>query len=415
MRPEDAQDTDRFIQDSLNTRKWLFYVILTLGLPVSALAVGFRLPNQNPDAIARGNAFVATADNASAIYYNPAGITQLRGHQVTAGLYFISADTEYRSATGATAETDSDFQAVPQFHYVFAPTNSMFAFGLGVYVPYGLSIDWGKNTSFSTLAEKGDLLYTTVNPVVAVELHPTLSLAIGPTINYSEVEFKRAIGLVPGDEFRVKGDDFAYGFNAGLRWQPYEEWAFGVSYRYATTMDYDGKSELSPFSPSTTTTAELRFPQHVVAGVSFRPTGNWNLEVNVDWTDWDNLNDVVFKGVAGGDQTFLFNYESSLMYELGVTRMLPKGFYTSVGYIFSENSSPDRYFNPIVPDSDLHLGSVGFGRKGVRWDWAAAYHFAYSSGREVKNSLSSSLIGETADGNYETLNHAFNVSATFKF
>src|SRR5947207_3345244 len=50
--------------------------------PMDTGAVGFRMPNQDPEGIARGNAFVATADNPSAIYYNPAGITQLEGDQL---------------------------------------------------------------------------------------------------------------------------------------------------------------------------------------------------------------------------------------------------------------------------------------------------------------------------------------------
>src|ERR1017187_10422746 len=70
-----------------------FYTLLAALLafgPVAANADGFRLPNQDPDAIARGNAFVATADNPSAIYYNPAGITQLEGQNIRAGMYLVS-------------------------------------------------------------------------------------------------------------------------------------------------------------------------------------------------------------------------------------------------------------------------------------------------------------------------------------
>src|SRR3982074_3144516 len=99
--------------------------------PLESRAVGFRLPNQDPEGIARGNAFVATADNPSAIYYNPAGITQLEGQQVRAGLYLISADTEYTSATGAKAETDATFQPVPQLYYVISLKNSPISLGLG--------------------------------------------------------------------------------------------------------------------------------------------------------------------------------------------------------------------------------------------------------------------------------------------
>src|ERR1051326_5163843 len=77
-----------------------------------ANAVGFRLPNQDPEGISRGNAFAATADNPSAIYYNPAGIAQLEGTQARAGLYFISADTSFSGPSGK-AETDTMLQAVP--------------------------------------------------------------------------------------------------------------------------------------------------------------------------------------------------------------------------------------------------------------------------------------------------------------
>ncbi len=376
-------------------------------------AVGFRLPNQDPEGIARGNAFAATADNPSAIYYNPAGITQLEGHNFHAGMYFISAGTDYKSPSGVEAHTKSDFQPVPQLHYVYTPKDSRFSFGLGVYAPYGLGLDWGNNTPFRTLAEEGKILYACFNPVAAWKVTPTLSVAVGPTINYSQANFKRGIGVAPGDQFEFDGDALGAGFNAGIRWQPHAQWAFGINYRSGTTLDYDGDTTTKPSPPlpaKNSTSGELHFPQFVVAGVSYRPTENWNAEFNLDWTDWDSLNEVVFKGTAFGDIPFLFNYKSSFMYNFGLTRQLGKGWHASVGYIYSENSSPDKNFNPIVPDSDLHLGSVGFGHRGQRWNWAAGYHFAYNAGRTVKDS-----IPGLADGKYTTLNHAFNLSVTLKF
>jgi len=99
----------------------LFTVLFALGAG-PAEAVGFRLPNQDPEGIARGNAFAATADDPAAIYYNPAGITQLEGEQVHAGLYVISADTKF-SSSGGSAQTDTTPQAVPQLYYVNSFTN----------------------------------------------------------------------------------------------------------------------------------------------------------------------------------------------------------------------------------------------------------------------------------------------------
>jgi long-chain fatty acid transport protein len=392
---------------------WFGVLALALFGPVTVLAVGLRLPNQDPEAIGRANAFVATADNPSAIYYNPAGITQLEGQNIHAGAYFLSTGVDYESSTG-TAHTKSDFNAVPQLYYVYSPEKLPLSFGLGVYVPYGLALEWQGNSPFRTAAEKGDLLYLTVNPVVAWKVLPTLSIAIGPTINYSKATLERGIGFLPNDRFKLTGDGFDYGFNAGVLWQPHPMWSFGLNYHYLTTVKYEGTAETTPSPPlpaSTSASTEIRFPQYIVGGISFRPTENWNIEFDLDWTDWESLNSLVIKGTAFGNQIFPFNYRSSFMYEFGVTRKFSNGWYASVGYFYSENSSPDKDFNPIVPDSDLHLGCIGFGHKGKHWDWAAAYQFGYNPGREVKNDESF----PQANGTYHILNHAFNLSATFKF
>lgn len=380
-----------------------------------AQAVGFRLPNQDPDAIARGNAFVATADNPSAIYYNPAGITQLQGQNVRAGVYAVVPGIDYKSPSGQTANVKSELSAVPQLYYVYAPQDFPLAFGLGVYAPYGLSLDWGKDTPFRSEAERGSLTYLTINPVVAWKVTKTLSLGIGPTINYSSAMFEQGIGLVPNDALKVDGSGWGYGFNAGVRWQPLEKWAFGLNYRYLTTVDYSGSSETHPSPPfphgTTDATASIRFPQFIVGGVSFRPTPDWNLEFDLDWTDWDNVNSIPINHTPLGNTALLLNYRSSFMYEFGVTRQLGKGYFASVGYFYSENSSPDHDFNPIIPDTALHLGSVGFGHKGVRWDWTVAYHFGFNPGRDVTADKTYPL----ANGNYSVFNNAVNVAVTYKF
>jgi long-chain fatty acid transport protein len=386
---------------------------LCLMVPDRLGAVGFRLPNQDPEAIARGNAFAATADNPSAIYYNPAGITQLEGDNIRAGIYVISADTKFTSPSGATAQTDTSLQAVPQFYYVHSFTNVPISVGLGVYAPYGLSLDWGNNSPFNTVAESGTLLYACFNPVVAWRVSHTLSIAVGPTINYSHAEFERAIGVIPGDQFKFEGDDTRFGFNAGILWQPYPMWSFGANYRSATTLDYQGTASTSPSPPypaSTSSSASINFPQFVVGGISFRPTTNWNFEFDLDWTEWSDVKQITIKNTAFGNQTLPLNYCSSFMYESGITRELGKGYFASVGYIYSENSSPDANFNPLIPDANLQLGSVGFGHHGRHWDWAIAYHFAYNGGHTVQNDANAS-----ANGTYKTFNNAFNVAATFKF
>ena len=106
--------------------------------------LGSRIPNQDASAIARGNAFAATADNPSAIYYNPAGISQLEGHNVQLGsLFYLNIYADHQNAgTGVEVNNEEEITPVPSFHYVFSPTNSQWSFGMGFYAPFGLGMKW---------------------------------------------------------------------------------------------------------------------------------------------------------------------------------------------------------------------------------------------------------------------------------
>ncbi|MGC9941216.1 MAG: outer membrane protein transport protein [Verrucomicrobiota bacterium] len=410
----------KFIQAAKSPhRKCAVHSLVLLGLAASATAPdkssanGFLLPNQDPEAIARGDAFAATADNPSAIYYNPAGITQLSGENIRVGLYMISPGVKYTSPDGATAKANSDFQPVPQVYATCSLPNTPISLGLGIYVPYGLSINWGDNAPFNTIAQSGNLTYVTINPVVAWRVCQTLSVAIGPTINYSQASFKQAFfysPLAPLGQFSVKGDGTDLGFNAGILWQPHPMVSFGINYRSPTSIVYSGNSEFSPVAPSTSTTATIKFPQYVVGGVSFRPTTNWNVEVDVNWTDWDTEKQIVFNSPSFGDLALPLDFKSSFTYDFGVTRQLGKGYFASVGYIYSQNSSPDQNFTPLIPDANLQLGGIGFGHHGQRWDWAVGYQFAFNAGRTVSGNAN-----PLADGTYRIFNNAFNVATTYKF
>ena len=213
--------------NSASSQRWLVPIVAVASSICSTehgWGVGVRIANQDPAAIARGNAFVATADNPAAIYYNPAGITLSEGHNVQVGLLaYLNIYVDYKSPSGARTKNDPEIIPVPQIHYSYSPKNSPVSFGLGVYAPFGLSVKWPDDSPFATGGLESKLSYITVNPVVAFKVHPTLSIAAGPTLNRSELELRQSIGLVPGDQFKFKGDDIGYGFTVGILWQPYQK------------------------------------------------------------------------------------------------------------------------------------------------------------------------------------------------
>lgn len=397
-----------------HTGHYVLAALFVLAPAGAARAVGFLLPNQDPEAIGRGDAFAATADDPAALYYNPAGITQLPGTQVSLGLYAISAYTSFSSPSGS-AHTDGTPQLVPQIYATYSFTNVPVSVGLGVYAPYGLSINWGDATPFNTVAESGSLLYLAFNPNVAWRISSTLSVAGGISVNYSQSSFQSALPApYPFGQFKFNGYDVEPSANFGILWQPLPKWSVGLDYHSETMMNYSGKvQQTSGFgTPDVYTSAKIRFPQYVTGGISFRPTPKWNLEFDLEWTEWSVLKQISFQNTPfGGPYPITLNYRDSFIYDFGVTRQLGKGYYASVGYIYSENSSPSANFNPLVPDAALNLGNFGFGHHGKYIDWAIAYQFAYNGGRNI--------LGDDPNpgtqGTYKTFNNAVNASMTFKF
>jgi len=409
---------------------WLCLFVAALW-PARVFALGFRIPNQDAAAIARGNAFAATADNPSAIYYNPAGITQLEGHNFQFGiLNYLGINTHYESPAGSESDTDFELIPVPQLHYVYSPQDCQLSFGLGVYAPFGLGVKWPEDSGLRSLAIESRLQYVTLNPVVAWQPHPTLSLAIGPTLNYSQVEFTR--GLIPGfgppDFFKFKGNDFSFGFNAGLRWQPDPRFSIGANFHSASTMDYDGTSSYysTALDAKAKTKARVPFPQIISGGISYRPTPKWNIEVGVDYTDWNTLNTVQLAGskdlgigpalgLPAFDLPVQFDWHGSWFFELGVTRQFDNGWFVSGGYFYSGETAPDNTYTPAVPDTELHVGSLGVGHEGERWTWVVAMQIIAGPARNVTGSQQNPFSGESPDGKYQLFVPTVSFSIGYRF
>jgi len=392
----------------------------TLAVCTATLAVanGFRLPDQDARATARGEAFAATADNASAIYYNPAGIGMLPGHNSRVGVYGISMNVDYDSPTGGSSQTDNSLVPIPHLFYSYGFDTLPIAVGIGVYSPYGLKNEWPEDTGFRSIALKSELTTATVNPVIAWRILPNLSIGAGPTITYSEIELQNGLSPYPGNDLTdLDGHGTEVGFNLGILWQPIEQLSFGAAYRSKTGMDYDGTTTVSaaspyPFVMKMDNEASLTLPQSVVVGVSYRPTPKWNIEFDVDWTDWDQINTIYVDQAMPA--SLKLDMESSRYYELGVTRYLGDNWQVSAGYIFNENSVPSKTYNPLISDQDRHFGCLGLGYKWSHFTIDAAYQFGFGPSRTVTGSPVSSA-GQSADGKYEYISHAFAVTAGFNF
>lgn len=404
----------------------------------SAAAAGFDVPDLDAFAIGRGLAVVATPDNPSAVYYNPAGLTSLPGNNFRAGAYAIDLEPQYQNpVTGAKYGNRDPYNVLPQLFYSYGNQQHGYAVGLGIYVPAGLSDSWPDTTGFRTTGTQGVVEEVAINPVVAYKICDSLSVGAGVSANYANVDLRQGI-LWPGqpfDQFRFQGDGWGVSGNVGILWQPIKQLSFGAALQTGSKINLNGyttayNSVATPlaqppyyyptFSTRTDAQADFQFPLKVEGGVSYRPTSKWNVEFDADYIDWHSLGTVniqqsaAFPPLFPQDIPVAFDWQSSWYYELGVTRYLDNGWHVSAGYIFDQNSVPSAHYNPIATDEDRHYFSVGFGRKGKNFDFDIAYQFGYGPDRTVSGSATSAG-GQTADGTYSYLSQAVAISLGWHF
>jgi len=414
-----------------NLRKVLLVILVCESCASRLLANGFGLPDQDAFATGRGEAFVATADNPSAIYYNPAGIAQLKGDDLRGGLYGVYLNTSYSPSIGAnsgnTYHSSVNFAAIPQVFYVHSFEKIPLSLGLGVYFPYGGSIDWPQNTGFQPIAVSASLKYVTINPELAWKILPSLSIGAGAMVNYVYMKTDQGFPPSMANFFAFEGSGWSAGYNAGILWKPIKKISFGATFRSSAEVTLDGQTHhqdlplpLAPYSPASMT---VKFPWTLVAGISYRPTPKWNLEFDANYTDWSTFGtfDLHEQKQSPFQSAYAvnFDWQGSWIYEFGVTRYFGKVWHVSAGYAFNENSVPNGYYTPWVADLDRDLFSIGLGYSGKRIAFDIAYQLGYGPPHPVTGSQPSLLVEQNivarADGKYGFNSDAVIVSAGIHF
>lgn len=166
------------------------------------LGAGFALYEGSARGNALGGATVGRADDPSALFFNPAGVTQLPGTQVMAGATFIMPKTDvttqaYSGAPGVTTTSESNV-APPHLYLTYQATDRVWL-GLGVFSPFGLGTEFnsswpGRYNSYNAVIQT-----MTINPNIAFKLNDRLSMAIGLDFMYFKLKLEQMVPTVFGD------------------------------------------------------------------------------------------------------------------------------------------------------------------------------------------------------------------------
>ncbi len=373
-------------------------------------ALGFRNPDQNARATGQGEAFTAQADDASAIYYNPAGLTQQTGSQLTSGGYLDFAGSQFRGAANVN-NTSTSF--LPQFYFAtdFGRTNSPWRVGLGFNVPFGSQSDLGANGYFKNLVTKSSLAVYNIAPSVAYRFNDHFSLGVDLNVYHGDSMFEQEVAAYGNAVYHFQGSGDAVGATVGALYKFNDQHTLGAVYRSPFTINFTDYAVLHGVLPASPAHASINFPQSVALGYAYRPIPKLKLEVDVEWTNWDPLNTVQVKA----NNPFLsaaspYNWKDSFFYEFGTQYELNDRWTVRAGYIFSENSVPDSTYSPTLPDADRHVLSAGLGYK-IKWlQIDVAYQYSFTTAHTVTGSPYG-----LSDGRWTSDGHALCASSTIHF
>ncbi|MES2439187.1 MAG: outer membrane protein transport protein [Verrucomicrobiota bacterium] len=393
-------------------KKQIFTGALLGLVPSAASAAGYYLPNQDAFATARGNAFVATADSAAAVFYNPAGMTQIKKPEAQVGVYSIVLGND-ATVLGEKTHANDELQAAPHVYYA-QPYNDRLSYGFGLNSPFGLGTDWGRNNNFSPVVTEARLLFVSATSAVAYKVTDQLSLGASFSVNYADLTLEQGLGA-PGSFLKFNGDDVGFAGAVGARWQPHEQHAFGLTYNSGSSYDLKGKTESNLLTDDHSAQMDFMTPDRIVGGYSYRPAPGWNIEANVEWLNWDSLNTLHLQtSTVPGTSTvpITFDWKSSFIYELGGSYTTDEGYVFAAGYDLNCNSQPDENFTPGVSDADRSWFNLGFGRKCEVYSWMLAYQFGYSN-RTVTGA--GGALAPVTNGKYESRHNALIFSWTQNF
>jgi long-chain fatty acid transport protein len=408
-----------------------------LGLPVVAGAQAFGLNEIGSCAVARGYAATAApCDDASIVYWNPGALPKTRGFSIYGGAAVIKIAGDFtRDTSFATYNADPPTAVVPHIFLDYRGAGKL-AYGLGVYVPYGLTSQWGDDFPGRFSAKKASLQTIYLQPNIAYQLTDNWSVGGGPIYGHSTVELIQAVdlagvqtsagptfgqlGIPARTEFaraRLKGSANAFGFTLGVHGTLTPTWEMGARFLSQLSFAYDDAdatfvqrptglvlaannpfgvpagtpldallaSQFTGTGPLTAQKASTRIRHPAQVQVGFGYTGLARTTVSLDyaWVGWKSfkLLPVTFKGAAPS-KVLEEDYNNTSSIRFGVEHSMTNGVALRGGLAAATSAAPDETVTPLLPEMDRGYGMLGAGVPLMgRFSLDAAYAHLFTSGR----------------------------------
>ncbi len=385
-----------------------------------AYAAAFAVDEQGAAAMGRANAFSAQANDPSALFYNPAGIGQLHGTQVSVGTTLIAPTTTFMSlSTNNSTDTEPALFYPPTLYITHEVHPNVHA-GLGIFVPFGLSTEWPGDWEGRYLTTFSEINTIYINPNVVWNSTSWLHIAAGLSYVPSSVTLRSKLELTPSPDgdAEIQADGDGWGYNLAILADLSTRNTLGISFRSAVKVDYTGDGTFTPLGLSDQVRSSLTFPPTLTLGIAHHPFDWLTLEADWQWVGWSTVDKIA---IDFADPAFPIadvetpkNWENSSSLRLGVERIFERSTLRA-GYAYDMTPIPSETIDPSLADADKHTFSIGGGHRFDRATIDVAYMFIVSKDREVANTLPTGGTPFDHRGKYSTRFHELGVGFSYRF
>ncbi|WP_367874940.1 OmpP1/FadL family transporter [Luteolibacter sp. Populi] len=346
---------------------------LLLAAIQSSTAAGFQLHERSASGLGRAfSGEAAFADDASVIASNPAAMTLLQDEwsfAIGASAIFPEVEVSGSFAPPAPAPAGTRVPAhggnvagdayIPYF-YLTKRLNDHLVLGFGSYTTFGLQTNYPTGFSASSLADHSQLISFNLNPSLAWQISEQWSLGIGFDALYADGRLTASLpSTLP--LLDLAGNDWGYGFNAGVLFRPTEHTRFGLHYRSAIDLELEGRavSVIPAFNGPTALAVEL--PDSVEFS-AVHDMGNWSIHGDVMWTNWSKFKELApfIIGAPAQPPATPENWDDSWRFALGTTWRATETWTFRAGLAYDLSPVPEANLTLRIPDADRLWLTVGF-------------------------------------------------------
>ncbi|PIE03116.1 MAG: hypothetical protein CSA81_04205 [Acidobacteria bacterium] len=427
---------------------------------MSLFGGGFGLFEHSTKALGMGGAFVARADNATAIYFNPAGITQLEGLSWALTTSPIQPNVSLTDTGGNQYKVDSSLTVIPSLYLTYQ-LSDQFWLGVGSYVPFGLATKMEENWAGRYNSHNADASSLNLNLNLAYKVNDHLSLAFGLDAQMFDVTLEQKIlpsaivysqregimagllaqgmdavtaeyvfntqFLAPSAELKdinqeISGDKTCLGYNLALHYKPNDFVSMGVSYRSSVDYDIDGKAKyrdvtqgfIFPFESifyDAPGLAKIELPSFLYFGFAYFPNEKLCFEIDAwqsGWSTYDVL-DVFIENGLQSVQT-IKNWDDVWMFRAGCEYVINDSWYATLGYLYDESPIPDEHMDFTLPASDRDVYSFGIGFTKGNYCFEASYGYLKLQDRHVEARPSEFILEMDIEGDV----NLYSIGVTYK-